>query len=121
MIFEMLILFIFLTIFLFILSVFIMEDYPIIAIPLIMIGMILSILCAYGLWNVEWFYVGYNSTVGNSSGYIHSTMNYGDPYSYIFVLFFFLYCVLFVKTGFNMWREALRTKGELDLKNKRGR
>lgn len=123
MLIDILILFIIITLIVFFLTLFIIEDKPMIALPLIMIGMIFSILCTYGMWNVEYFYVGYNATEGNSSSYIFSTMDYGDPYSYIFVLFFFVFIILFFKAGWNMWREALKTQGEMDYKrpSKRGR
>lgn len=111
---DILILFIIITIILFLLTLFIIDDKPMTALPLIMIGMVFSILCTYGMWNVEYFYVGYNATVGNSSSYTFSTMSYGDPYSYIFVLFFFVFVVLFFKAGFNMWKEALQTQGEME-------
>ena len=116
MLIDILILFIIITIIVFFLTLFIMDDKPMIALPLVMIGMVFSILCTYGMWNVEYFYVGYNATVGNSSSYIFSTMSYGDPYSYIFVLFFFVFVILFFKVGWNMWKEALETQGELDYK-----
>jgi hypothetical protein len=95
-----------------------MEDNPMLAIPFIMVGMIFSILCTYGMWNVEYFYIGYNASIGNTSSYFVSTDVYGDPYSYIFVLMFFVFTVLFVKTGFNMWRDALETKAEMDYNMK---
>ena len=123
MLIDILILFIIITLIVFFLTLFIIEDKPMIALPLVMIGMIFSILCTYGMWNVEYFYVGYNATEGNSSSYIFSTMDYGDPYSYIFVLFFFVFIILFFKAGWNMWREALKTQGEMDYKrpSRRGR
>ena len=114
MLIDILMLFIIITIIVFLLTLFIIDDKPIIAIPLSMIGMIFSILCTYGMWNVEYFYVGYNATLGNSSSYVFSTMNYGDPYSYIFVLFFFVFVILFFKAGWNMWKEALQTQGEME-------
>lgn len=121
MLMELLIIFIIATIILFILSVYTMEEYPMLAIPIILVGMICTIICAYGFWNVEYFYIAYNNTLGNSSGFIYSTMNYGDPYSYIFMFLFFIYCALFVKTGFNMWSEALQTKNEMEYNSRRKR
>jgi len=116
MLMDMLILFIILTIILFILSVYTMEDEPKLALAFIMLGMVFSVLCAYGLWKVEYFYTGYNATVGNTSSYLYSTYNYGDPYSYVFVLVFFIYVILFFKTGFNLWKEALETPGQIDYR-----
>ena len=116
MIMDMLILFIVITLILFFVSVFLMEDYPLISLPFIMLGMIFSILVTYGLWDVEYFYVGYNASVGNTSTYTFSTMSYGDPYSYIFVLLFFIFVVLFFRAGMNTWRDALETQGEMDYR-----
>ena len=88
------------------------------ALPIIMIGMVFSVLCTYGMWDVEYLYIGYNATVGNTSTYVFSTMDYGDPYSYIFVLFFFIFFIFFFKAGFNMWTEALKTQGEIGFKSR---
>jgi hypothetical protein len=118
MLFDILIVFVIITIILFFLSVFLLEDYPMQDIPFIMMGMVFSIFCTYGFWKVEYFYVGYNATVGNSS-YYTSNLDYGDPYSYIFVLVFFIFTILFVKAGFNMWRESLKQKGEMEYSKMR--
>ena len=119
MIIDVLILFIIITIILFFVSVFLMEDNPLISIPFIMMGMIFSILCTYGFWDVEYLYTGYNATEGNSSIYTFSTMDYGDPYGYIFVLLFFIFVALFIRAGMNMWREALETQGEMNYTKRR--
>lgn len=118
MLFDMLMLFIMIVVVCMILSVILMENDPMIGIPFILIGMVFCIIVTYGFWDVEYFYVGYNASVGNSSSYVYSTSVYGDPYSYIFILLFFIFCIVFVKCGFNIWREALKTQGELNL-NKR--
>lgn len=118
MIFDMLVLFIAITLICLILSIFVMEDNPMFAIPFVMVGMIFSILCTYGMWNVEYFYIGYNASIGNTSSYFVSTDVYGEPYSYIFVLLFFIFMILFIKTGANMWRDALDTKAEMDYNMK---
>ena len=121
MLMDMLMLFIIITFVLFILSVYTMETNPFLAIPLVMGGMVFSVLCTYGLWDVEYFYIGYNASVGNTSTHIYSTMDYGDPYSYIFVLLFFIFILLFIRSGWNLWTEALETEGQLDYRNRRGR
>ena len=121
MLFDMLIIFVILSVIFFIISVFLMEDKPMIAIPFIMLGMIFCVLCTYGFWNVEYFYVGYNSTVGNTSSYIYSTTDYGNPYSYVFMVFFYIYVLLFIRSGWNMWKEALETKGEMDYRKRDNR
>lgn len=116
-------LFIVLSILFFILSVYLVENNPRISIPFIMLGMIFTILCAYGMWEVEVLYVNYNASSGLTNTSVYSTMDYGDPYSYIFVLFFFVFMVLFFRSGFNMWKEALATQGEMDyrIRDKRWR
>jgi len=110
---DILILFIIITLIMFFISVFLVEDKPMIAFPFIMIGMVFSILCTYGMWDVEYLYIGYNSTIGNTSSYVYSTTQYGDPYSYIFVLFFFIFMILFFRAGFVLWKEALETPGQM--------
>jgi hypothetical protein len=115
---DLLIIFIILSIIFFILSIFTMEDTPMLSIPFIMVGMIFAIICTYGLWDVEIIYTNFNATTGFTNTSIYSTGSYGDPYGYIFVLFFFIFCVLFVRAGFNMWQDALRVQGELDYKKK---
>lgn len=105
---DILIIFIILAIIFFILSIIFMEsDNPTMAIPFIMLGMIFTILCTYGCWNVEIAYTSVNTSTGGTDLSIYSTEGYGNPYSYVFVLFFFIYVVLFFKTGFNMWNKAL--------------
>ena len=123
MLFDMLIIFVLVAIICFFVTLFIIEERPVLSIPFIMIGMIFSILCTYGFWDVEFFYTGYNASVGNTTSYIYSTVEYGDPYSYVFVVLFYIYILLFVRAGWNMWEEALQTKGEMNysLKNKRRR
>ena len=119
MLFDMLLLFMVISILFLIISVFLMEDFPMQTIPFIMIGMVFSVLAAYGCWDVEYFYVGYNATLGNTTTGIYSTMDYYTPLSYVFMLLFFIYFALFVKTGFNMWRDALENNGELDYRRLR--
>ena len=115
---DVLILFIIITVILFFVSVFTMEDNPFLSIPFIMVGMIFSILCTYGFWDVEYFYVGYNATTGNTTTNIYSTMDYGNPYGYIFMFLFFIFFVLFFRAGFNMWNDALKTKGEMNYRTR---
>jgi len=121
MLVDIIIIFIIITIISLLLSLFLLEDKPMLSLPLIMVGMIFSVLCTYGMWNVEWFYTGFNATEGNTTSYIYSTTNYGDPYSYIFVLFFFIFVILFFAAGWNMWKEALKTQGEMEYKRRQKR
>ena len=62
MLFDMLILFIIITLILFFVSVYLMETNPGLSLPFITLGMIFSILCTYGMWDVEYFYIGYKFT-----------------------------------------------------------
>ena len=98
---DMLMLFVVAVIVLLILSAYVIDDDPFLSIVFIMMGMIFCVLCAYEFWNFEWFYTGYNATEGNTTPYIYSTIDYGNPYSYVFMVIFFIYCILFVKAGFN--------------------
>ena len=118
---DLLILFIVLSILFFIISVYLMEEKPMLSIPFIMLGMIFTILASYGMWNVEVLYVGYNASSGLTNTSIYTTTSYGDPYSYIFMLFFFIYVVLFFRAGVNTWKEALETQGEMDFRKRRWR
>ena len=113
---DMLILFIVLTIIFFLISMFLLEDNPQISLPFIMLGMIFSILVTYGLWEVEVLYVNYNASSGLTNTSIYSTTSYGDPYGYIFMLVFFIYVVLFFRAGWNMWKQALATQGEMNYR-----
>jgi hypothetical protein len=119
MLMDLLILFIVLSILFFILSVYLVETSPMISIPFIMLGMIFTIITTFSLWNVEILYTNFNATTGITNASIH-TINYSDPYSYIFVLFFFIFMVLFFRAGFNMWNIALKQQGEMNY-NKRFR
>jgi len=114
MIFDMLMLFVAVSIVLLIITVFVIEEEPGLAIVFIIIGMIFSALSCLGFFEVDYFYANYNSTTGNTTGYMYSNINYYDPYSWVFFFVFIIYCLLFVKAGFNMWKQALETKGEMD-------
>jgi len=118
MIFDMLILFVVITFICLLLTIFMVEKDPMMTIPVIVIGWIFSILCAYGMYNVEYFYVGYNSSIGNTTTNLYST-SYGDPYGYIFILVFYVFVMFFIRAGWNLWKEALDTKGEMDYRMNR--
>lgn len=117
MLFDILMLFIILTIIFLFISFFTMEDYPMISLPFCMIGMIFSVLCTYGMWNVETLYIGYNATFGNTSAELYSA-NYSEPYSYIFMFLFFVYILIFFRIGWNLWQEALETEGQINYKKR---
>ena len=88
-----------------------------IAIPIIMVGMVFCSICAYGVFDVDYVYVAYNSTVGNSTPYVYST-EYGTPYTYVFFLLFMIFAMLFFRCGWNMWKIALKTRGEIEYRRK---
>ena len=108
-----LIIFIILTIIMLILSLFLLEDEPILCIPFIMIGMIFSILCTYGMWSVEWATTSTDGTL-----VIQSTNNYGEPYSYVFFWVFLIFLMIFVKAAFNTWRDAIRGQEQMKIQNR---
>lgn len=110
-----LIIFIIVTMIMLIISIFMMEEQPYLAIPFVMIGMIFSVLCAYGVWNVEWVVLQSDNT------FVIESTSYGEPYSYVFIFLFFIFVMIFLKAGFNTWQQALQTKAEMDynLKMKR--
>jgi cellulose synthase/poly-beta-1,6-N-acetylglucosamine synthase-like glycosyltransferase len=118
MLFDMLILFILIVVIMLILSILFVEENPVMSIPLIFIGMIFSVLSAYGFFDVDFFYTGFNSTVGNTTGYIYSESSYYDPYAFVFLLIFFIFALLFIRAGFNLWKESLETKGTIDYKKR---
>jgi len=104
-----------------ILTVYSLEDDSWLSVVFIMVGMIFCVLCAYEFYNFEWFYVGYNTTVGNSTPYIYNTFDYAQPYGFVFLLLFFIFAALFVKAGSNAWKESLRQQGEMEFKKMRKR
>ena len=83
-----------------------------------MLGMIFSVLCTYGMWDVEYFYVGYNASSGLTNTSLYSTMSYGDPYGYIFMVLFFIFFIFFIRAGMNLWKEALQAQGEMDYRTR---
>ena len=115
---EMLLLFIVIVVIMLVLSVYTMDENPSLSIPIIMTGIIFTVLCAYGVWNVEYLYVGINATTGITETQIYSTDSYGNPYSYIFLTVCFVFVMFFFRAGFNLWKEALQTKGQMEYNRK---
>lgn len=91
-----------------IISMYLMETKPVFSIPWIFIGLIFSLLCTYGMWSIH------IPVVQSDDTFVVETLSYGEPYSYVFVFIFFLFFMFFFRAGFNMWKEALETKGEFD-------
>jgi hypothetical protein len=114
---EILIIFIIATIIFFILSVFLMDEYPWLSLGFISMGLIFSALSTWGMWKIELTYTSYNSTWGNTSFEVYS-LDYGEPYSYVFFFVFLAFCGLIVKAGFNVVKQAKekeKEQGELDI------
>ena len=94
-------------------SAFLTETRPFLSIPFIFIGMIFSVICAYGFWDVEWAVIYSDDTFAMES------VNYGEPYSYIFVFLFFVFFLFFIRAGWFSWKESLQTKNEINYSDKR--
>ena len=107
-----LMIFIIVTLLMLIITIFMVEEQPYMSIPFIIMGWIFSVLCAYGVWDVEW------AVLQNDNTFVLESASYGEPYSYVFVLIFFIFVMLFVKAGFNTWKQALDTKAEMDYNMK---
>lgn len=107
-----LIIFIIVTLLMLVISVFMMEEQPMIAIPFIMIGMIFSVLCTYGVWNVEW------AVLQSDNTFVIESVSYGEPYSYVFMLLFFIFMLVFIKAGFNTWQQAIEHQSEMEFRKK---
>ena len=106
MLVEWLSLFIIITFIALILSAYLMEEKPYFSIPFIFIGLIFSVLCAYGVWDVEW------AVLRSDNTFVIESVNYGEPYTYVFVFVFFIFFLFFIRAGWNAWQEALATKNE---------
>ena len=107
MMFEMLLLLIVVSILIFLFIILLDENWKL-CFPLIMVNMIFIVLITYGFWSVDWFYL--DSTLTPA---IYSTDEYG-VYSYIFVAFFFIHILLFIKAGHDALQESLKTKGQIN-------
>lgn len=103
MLIEMLLIFIIVSVILFIFSLYTMEENPMLAIPLIMVNIVFVVLIMYGITYVEWFYIAADGTPT-----IYSTMTYANPYAYVFLVFMFIQIMLLIKTGFNLVQEGLK-------------
>lgn len=95
-----------------------MEDYPIIAIPLIFAGMVFTVLATYGFFNVETLYVAHNATSGNLEAFLYEDTSYATIYPWAFFFLFLLYVFLFVYVAFKFWKEAMETKGEIKYRRR---
>jgi len=103
--------FIAITLIALLLTAYLTETKPYLSIPFVFVGMIFSILCTYGFYNVEWAVIHSDNTFHMES------MDYGEPYSYIFMFLFFVFFLFFIRAGWHAWKEALATKGEFDYQD----
>ena len=91
------------------------------AVALISVNLLFIVLSAYGFYKIEWTYTtNYWSGNGTFAYGIYST----DSYYYlsiIFYAFFLIHCILFVKAGYDAWQDGLSTQGEIDYKKRRMR
>ena len=110
-----LIIFIIVTLLMLIISILLMEEQPVITIPFVIIGMIFSVLCTYGVWNVEW------AVLQNDNTFVLESTSYGEPYSFVFMLIFFIFMLIFIKAGFNTWQQELDGRAEMEFRKKQQR
>ena len=108
---ELLILFITITILFFILSVIFMDSNPFIAMVYIITGIIFSIICTYGFFNIEYFYSD------GATGYMYA-VDIGETYAYVFFGLVFMFILILFRVVYNVLNMALETKGEIDYKKR---
>ena len=138
MMLEMLIIFIIITIILFLLIIEMLfyQDSPTAipkpnehignwkpAIPLITVNWLFIILSTYGFYEIEWFY---NQNYWSGNGTYRVALYSTDSYyylAYVFYMFFLIHVILFFYAGWMAWKESLTTEGEIDysLKDRRWR
>ena len=102
-------LFIVMVVVIFIIILILDEQWKL-TLPLIMVNLIFITLIVYGFWNIEWVVVdgaGDPSLFSDDSHYV---------YSYVFVAFWFIHMLLFIKAGYDSWKEALETKGQMSYR-----
>lgn len=86
------------------------------AVALISVNLFFIVLAAYGFYEIEWTYTSkYFSGNGTYMMDIYSTEKY-YYLAYIFYVFFLIHVILFVKAGWDSWKDALSTKGEMDYR-----
>lgn len=107
---NMLMLFIVISFILFVLSVFMVDSEPFLAIPFIIAGIIFCGLCIFGFFQVDTVTMGVNVTSGDYEAMLFSIKDQYEPYVWVYMLFVFLHCILFVKAAVNVLRDSV--KGE---------
>jgi len=84
------------------------------AIPLITVNWLFIILCTFGFYNIEWFY---NKHYWVENGTYEVGLYTSTQYfylSYVFYVFFFIHVILFFYAGWMAWKESLTTEGEIE-------
>lgn len=92
------------------LIILLLDDRWKMTLPLIMVNLIFITIIVYGFWNVEWIYLDAAGDIYFYSDDTHSV------YSYVFVGFWFIHMLLFFKAGYDSWKDALQTKGEMSYR-----
>jgi hypothetical protein len=110
MLIDFLMIFMIIVFICFFLTIFIIDISPVTCLPIIMIGMITSIIVTYGLWKVERVDTVFNATSGATESFT-TTFNYGDPYSYIFFLIFWIFVSFFLIAIFMQWKNISEREG----------
>jgi len=93
------------------------------AIALISVNLLFIVLSTYGFYKVEWFYhSNYWSGNGTYLAELYSTDQY-YYLAYVFYVFFMIHIILFFYAGYMAWKDALSTNGEIEyrLKDRRWR
>lgn len=84
------------------------------AIPLITVNWLVIILATFGFYSVEWLYTSrYWAGNGTYQVSIYNTSEY-YYFAYVFYVFFFIHVILFFYAGWMAWKESLLTEGEID-------
>ena len=109
MLIEILIIFILLSIIMFIISLSLVNESETIDLSIltIMLGVAFSAVVSYGFLKVEYFYSGFNVTSGNMEGHLYEAAGYNEPYPIIFLLVSFFFIALFVRAAFKTWKNSL--------------
>jgi len=88
------------------------------AIALITMNWLFIILATFGCYDIEWTYTSkYYSGNGTFMTELYSTDSY-YVFAYVFYVFFFVHMILFFYAGWMAWKEALTTEGEMEYTKK---
>ena len=90
------------------------------AVALISVNLLFIVLSTFGFYEIEWFY---NSHYWSGNGTYQVALYSSNQYyyfAYVFYVFFLIHVLLLIKAGWDSWQDSLSTKGEMDY-NKRDR